>query len=149
MPLPQAAVTLVGHGKDVRRQLPHLVLAVQVHCGAVIQARYLLVGIHCRQDRTDVGLRGMKKTRGRKRRVKEKRGSHRLSKKMSEYTWDERKMILHLNWKLLYILRHTESLHEICSTTTSNSSVDSPSFLSPSSYTLPGLSNTLNMLHMA
>lgn len=64
VPLPQAAVTLVGHGKDVRRQLPHLVLAVQVDCSAVIQARYLLVGIYCRQYRTNVGLRELKKHEG-------------------------------------------------------------------------------------
>lgn len=61
VPLPQAAVTLVGHGKDVRGQLPHLVFAVQIDCSAVIQARYLFVGIYRCQDRTDVGLREMKK----------------------------------------------------------------------------------------
>lgn len=59
--LPQAAVALVGHGKDVRGQLPHLVFAVQIDCSAVIQARYLLVGVYCCQDRTDVGLREKKK----------------------------------------------------------------------------------------
>ena len=62
MSLPQAAVTLVGDGKDVRRQLPHLVFAVQVDCSAVVQAHYLLIGIHCSQDRTYVGLREMKNT---------------------------------------------------------------------------------------
>lgn len=63
--LPQAAVTLVGHGEDVRRQLPHLVFAVQVDCSALVQARYLLIGIYCRQDRTNVGLREVKKERER------------------------------------------------------------------------------------
>lgn len=45
----------------MRRQLPHLVFAVQVDCSAVVQAGYLLVGIYCGQDRTNVGLREMKK----------------------------------------------------------------------------------------
>lgn len=57
MSLPQAAVTLIGHSEDVRRQLPHLVFAVQIHCSAVVQAADLLVGIYCCQDRTNVGLR--------------------------------------------------------------------------------------------
>lgn len=57
MSLPQAAVTLIGHSKDMRRQLPHLVFAVQIDCCAVIQASYLLIGIYCCQDRTDVGLK--------------------------------------------------------------------------------------------
>lgn len=56
MSLPQAAVALVGHSKDVRRQLPHLVLAVHFDCSAVVHAWDLLVGIHCCQDRTNVGL---------------------------------------------------------------------------------------------
>lgn len=61
MSLPQAAVTLVGHSEYMRRQLPHLVFAVEVDCSAVVQASYLLVGIYRRQDRTNVGLREMKK----------------------------------------------------------------------------------------
>lgn len=63
--LPQAAVTLIGHSEDVRRQLPHLVFAVQIDCSAVVQAGYLLVGIYCCQDRADVGLREVRRqTRG-------------------------------------------------------------------------------------
>lgn len=57
MSLPQAAVALVGHGKDVRRQLPHLVFAVQVNGSAVVQARYLLIGIYCSQDGANVSLK--------------------------------------------------------------------------------------------
>lgn len=57
MSLPQTAVTLVGHGEDVRRKLPHLVFAVQVDGVGVIQARYRLVGVHGGQDGADVGLR--------------------------------------------------------------------------------------------
>lgn len=56
MSLPQAAVTLIGHCENVRRQLPHLVFAVQLNCSAVIKACYLLVGIYCCQDRTNVCL---------------------------------------------------------------------------------------------
>lgn len=55
--LPQTAVTLVGHSKDMRRQLPHLVFTVDVDCGAAVQAGYPLIGIYCSQDRADVGLR--------------------------------------------------------------------------------------------
>ena len=56
MPLPQAAVALIGHGEDVGRELPHVVAAVHVHRGAVVQTRDVLVGVHRGQDRADVGL---------------------------------------------------------------------------------------------
>lgn len=56
VPLPQAAVTLVGHGEDVRRQLAHLVFAVQVDRSAVVQACYLLIWVYRRENRTYVGL---------------------------------------------------------------------------------------------
>lgn len=60
MPLPQAAITLIGHSEDMRRQLPHLVFAVQIDCGPVVQARYLLVGVYSCQDGANVGLREVK-----------------------------------------------------------------------------------------
>lgn len=60
MSLPQAAVTLIGHSEDMRRQLPHLVFAVQIDCSTVVQARYLLVGIYSSQDGANVGLREVK-----------------------------------------------------------------------------------------
>lgn len=56
VPLPQAAVALAGHGENVRRQLPHLVPAVQLHRRAVVQAADLLVGVDGGQDGADVGL---------------------------------------------------------------------------------------------
>lgn len=54
--LPEAAVALVGHGEDVRRNLSHVVLAVSLHGGAVVQARDALVGVHGGNYRTNVGL---------------------------------------------------------------------------------------------
>lgn len=54
--LPEAAVALVGHGEDVRRNLSHVVLAVSLHGGAVVQARDALVGVHGGNYRTYVGL---------------------------------------------------------------------------------------------
>ena len=56
VPLPQAAVALIGHGEDVGRELPHVVAAVHVHRGAVVQTWDLLVGIHRGQDGPYVGL---------------------------------------------------------------------------------------------
>lgn len=60
MSLPQAAVALVRHGEDVRRQLPHLVFAVQSNCSGVVEPCYLLIRVHCCQDGADVGLRAQK-----------------------------------------------------------------------------------------
>lgn len=48
--LPQAAVALVGHSEDMRRQLPHVMFAVQVDSSAIVQACYLLIGIYCCQN---------------------------------------------------------------------------------------------------
>lgn len=55
-PLPQRAVALVGHGKDVRRDLTQVVLAVALHSRVVVQAGKELVGVHRRQDGADVRL---------------------------------------------------------------------------------------------
>lgn len=61
--LPQAAVTLVCHSEDVRRQLPHLVFAVQSNGSGIIQACDLFIWIDCCQDRSDVCLRTKKRQR--------------------------------------------------------------------------------------
>lgn len=55
---PEAAVALVGHGEDVRRDLSHVVLAVSLHGRAVIQPWDALVGVHGGNYRTNVGLQG-------------------------------------------------------------------------------------------
>lgn len=54
--LPEAAVALVGHGEDVGRDLSHVVPAVALHGGAVVQPRDALVGVHRGHYRTNVGL---------------------------------------------------------------------------------------------
>lgn len=56
MPLPQAAVTLVGDREDVGGQLPQVAPAVPLHGGALIQASDGLVGVHGGDDGADVGL---------------------------------------------------------------------------------------------
>lgn len=66
--LPQAAVTLVCHSEDVRRQLPHLVFAVQSNGSGIIQACDLFIWIDCCQDRSDVCLRTKKRQRKKKSR---------------------------------------------------------------------------------
>lgn len=58
MALPQAAVALVGHGEDVRGQLPQVALAVALHGGALVQAGDGLVGVQGGDDGADVGLQG-------------------------------------------------------------------------------------------
>lgn len=70
MSLPQAAVTLVCHGEDVRRQLPHLVFAVQSNGSGIVKACDLFVRIDCCQDGSDVRLRAKK----RQKKKKKKRG---------------------------------------------------------------------------
>ena len=56
-PLPQRAVALVSHRKDVRRDLAQAVAAVARHRLPVVQTRERLVRVHRRQDGADVGLR--------------------------------------------------------------------------------------------
>lgn len=113
MSLPQAAVTLIGHSKNMRRQLPHLVFAVQIDCSAFIQARYLLVGIYCCEDRTNVCLEGMQKNkevRGRKKGIK-KMEEDRLSIKgdrIHMMVWK----FLQQNLELLHLAKHNELLCE-------------------------------------
>lgn len=46
MSLPEAAVALVCHSEDVRWNLSHVVLAVSLHSGAVVQSRDALVRVH-------------------------------------------------------------------------------------------------------
>lgn len=46
MALPKAAVALVCHSEDVRCNLSHVVLAVSLHGGAVVQSCNALVGVH-------------------------------------------------------------------------------------------------------
>lgn len=46
MTLPDATVAFVSHSKDVRGELPQMVLGVQVHPIEVVQPRDLLVGVH-------------------------------------------------------------------------------------------------------
>lgn len=46
MALPKAAVALVRHSEDMRCDLSHVVLAVSLHGGAVVQSRDALVRVH-------------------------------------------------------------------------------------------------------
>jgi hypothetical protein len=54
--LPQAAVALVGNGKDVRRQLAQVMRAILLHGAAIVQAGDGLVGVHRGDDGADVSL---------------------------------------------------------------------------------------------
>ena len=56
MALPKAAVALVRHSEDMRCNLSHVVLAVSLHGGAVVQSRDALVRVHRGNYRTNVGL---------------------------------------------------------------------------------------------
>lgn len=54
--LPKAAVALVGHSKDVRCNLSHVMLAVSLHGSAVIQPWDGLVRVHRSNYGTNVRL---------------------------------------------------------------------------------------------
>lgn len=56
MALPKAAVALVGHSEDVRCNLSHVVLAVSLHGGAIVQSWDALVRVHRCNDGANVGL---------------------------------------------------------------------------------------------
>lgn len=61
MALPDATVAFIGYGEDVWRQLPQMVLGVQVHPLQVVHPRNLLVGVHRCQDAADISLGIMEK----------------------------------------------------------------------------------------
>lgn len=61
MAFPDTAVALIGNGEDVWRELPQMVLGVQVHPLQVVHPGNLLVGVHRRQDAADISLRIMEK----------------------------------------------------------------------------------------
>lgn len=56
MALPQAAIALIGYGKDVRWKLAQVAPAVLLHGSALVQASDGLVGVHRCDDGADVGL---------------------------------------------------------------------------------------------
>lgn len=62
MALPDATVAFVSHSEDVRRELPQMVLGVQVHPVEVIQTRDLLVGVHSCQNAANICLWGGEET---------------------------------------------------------------------------------------
>lgn len=64
MALPDAAVAFVSHSEDVRRELPQMVLGVQVHPVEVIQTWDLLVGVHSCQNAANICLWGEEETLG-------------------------------------------------------------------------------------
>lgn len=61
MAFPDAAVAFIGHSKNVRRELPQMVLGVQIHPLEVIEAGDLLVWVDGCQDAADIGLKTPKK----------------------------------------------------------------------------------------
>lgn len=61
MAFPDAAVAFIRYGEDVWRELPEMVLRVQVHPLQVVHPRNLLVGVHRGQDAADISLRIMEK----------------------------------------------------------------------------------------
>lgn len=91
--LPQAAVTFIGHSEDVRRQLPHLVFAVQVHCRGIVQACYLLIWIYCSKNRTYVGLSDTQMTKRVKWPTRNQTGRQRSLWKTKVQLWVGRRII--------------------------------------------------------
>lgn len=63
-PLPQRAVTLIGHSEDVWGDLPQVVSAVELHVGSVVQVGDGLVRVYRRQDRANIRLEETKSQTG-------------------------------------------------------------------------------------